>query len=162
MVNEKNSAETTTKVAGYTALYLGVAQNLSMIHSADDAIENKVTAFLAGSLVILALVLGRTETWRVLTFIGVSLLVIGILVAVYILRSRGYNSVAINVSENLDYLSFEQDELLLHLISDAEDSINTSTKILNEKVRLYHWVLALFVFGSATGLLSFYIKIVGV
>jgi hypothetical protein len=149
-------------IEGLSALYSGVAQNLSMVHSADDAVEFKIASYLAGSLVILTLVLNRTHTWRVLSFLGVGLLAIGIIVALISLWSRAYNSVAVKVSENLDYLDLYNRELLMHLISDAEDSIEESNEILIKKARLHAWVLMLFASGSFISLLSFYIKIVGV
>jgi hypothetical protein len=156
------SNQSKSNIEGLCALYAGVTQNLSMLHSADDAVEFKIGAYLAGSLVILTLVLERTHTWRVLSFLGVGLLTIGAALALFVMWSRNYHSVTVNVSENLDYLKMDNEELVKHLIADAEDSINESTKILNQKARLHPWVLGLFASGTIISLLSFYIKIVGV
>jgi hypothetical protein len=143
---------------GLAALYSGVLENLSIVHSADDAIENKVSAFLAASLVILTLALGRVQDWYLLTLLGAAILVISVILALMVLKSRSYHNAAVKVSDNTDYLDFENRALILQLISDCEDSISESEIILNRKAKIYPWILTLFVLGSAIILLSLYVS----
>ena len=145
-------------IDGLAALYSGVLQNLSIVHSADDAIENKVSTFLAASLVILTLAFGSIQDWHFLTLLGVTILVIGIILALVVLKSRSYHNATVKVEENTDYLDFEDRKLLLQLISDCEDSISESETILNRKAKIYPWILTLFVLGSAIILLSLYVS----
>lgn len=156
---EVKSSKTQQNIEGLTALYSGVSQNLSITHAADDAIENKTAAFLAGSLVVLTLVISKAQVWRALTFIGVGLLSLNIVLSIWVLWSRAYGSVAVKVEDNLDYLDMPNKELLLRIISDAEASNAESGKILIQKVKIYRYVLILFIVGTAFSLLSFYIKL---
>jgi hypothetical protein len=152
----------TKNIEGLVALYSGVSQNLSMVHDADTAVENKMVGLFAASIVILTILLDRTHTWRILTIIGVVLLSLAILTSLYAIWSKAYGAVVIRVSDYPDYIDKNNRDLVLQLIADAEDSFDESNKILEMKAKLYNWVLVLFTLGLATGLLSFYIKIVGV
>ena len=143
-----------SNVEGLSSLYSGVTQNLEMIHSADNALENKIIGFLAASLVTITLLLDSDHSWQLFTILGVALIAISMALSLYAIWSRVYAGAAVNVSKNLDYLSMESKKLLLQLISDTEDSIDTSTKILNKKGKVYPWILTLFVLGSMISLVS--------
>jgi len=148
---------------GLIALFSGVAQNLSTIHDADAAVENKSVGIFAASILLLTLLLERTHTWRVLTIEGLFLLILAILASLFVLQVRdGYSSVTVKVSENEDYLDKEDRDLVLQLISDGEDAFDKSDGVFRLKAKVYKWALWLFALGAIASELSFYIKICGV
>jgi len=161
--NLKNpSSKGTSNTEALSSMYAGVAQNLTMLHDADSAVENKLVGLFAASIVILTLLLDRTHTWRALTIIGVILLSLAVLGSLIAVWSRSYSGVAVKVKENTDYLDKDNRDLLLHLISDAEDASNESSRILTMKAKIYNWVLVLFTLGLISGLLSFYVTVAGI
>jgi hypothetical protein len=151
-----SEAEKQSNVTGLIALYSGVTQNLSMIHSADDAVENKIATFFAASIVILILVLDKAPHLHLFAVLGFILLCAELLLSLIAIWSRTYNGVAVNVSENTDYLDMENSKLVLQLISDAQESIGESTRILNKKAKLYKKILILFTIGIMLCMIAYF------
>jgi|GEM_PF-6155496 len=158
----KDKAETSdpNSLEGLAALYSGVSQNLTMLHDADTAIENKTLGLFAASIVALTILIDKTHHWGVLPIIGLALLGAAILASLFVISSRGYHSVAVSVGKNPEYLDMDNEELLLQLIVDADSAFDESAKILVIKAKAYNWILALFTTGFIISLLSLYIKIV--
>jgi hypothetical protein len=139
---------------GLIALYQGVCQNLTMIHSADDAIESKLNTLLAADLLVITLVVSNVKKWQLFIFVGLALLALSVLLATIGIWSRNYHSATVKVADNMDYTEMDSRELILQLISDAEKSYDESFTITTKKASLFNPVIALFLLGSIVSLLT--------
>jgi|GEM_PF-2040143 hypothetical protein len=163
MIDSQDKTKETPNNMGLTSLYSGIIQNMSIIHSADNAIESKTTAILAGNLVVITLIFNNSEaviSWQFLTIVGLLTLLASIIISLILLWSRSYGGIVVDINDNQDYLDMDDKKLILHLISDAQNSSFESNKILSRKANLYRWAVILFAIGSAISMLSFHVKFI--
>ena len=144
---------------GLFVLFSGIAQDISIIHSADDAIESKTIAMLAGDLIIVTLIFSKSITWNWLLIAGLASIACSTVISLIILWSRSYNGITVDINKHLDYLDKDNESLILQLISDAQKSETDSNRVLTRKASLYQWSTLTFAVGVVISILSFFIKL---
>ncbi len=143
-----------TNVAGLSAVYSGVLQNLSMMQSADNAIESKASGVVAFSLTAIALLVSNIQEWHLIAVSSLFILIAALYLGVWCLRIRNYRSATVVFEDNPDYFSKDSEQLVKQLISDAEGANTDASAILDKKSLAFRRALILFVVGTLVGIFS--------
>ncbi len=144
-------------IEGLSSLYDGVTKNLEMINNADSAIESKLAAVLAGSLVVATLVLSRLQHLELLSLFGLFFLATSAAFSLAGAWPRDYPSPTVSVEKHEEYLLKTNRKLLLQLIADTGKSLGKARVINRDKSKAYKISTILFIVGTALSLTSLYI-----
>jgi hypothetical protein len=67
---------------------------------------------------------------------------------------KQYTAISVDLFEHQDYLSKTEDDLLLQLVSDAQNAFTENNKTLGKKAKLYKIAIALLIISSVLLVLS--------
>ncbi len=129
---------------------LAVRQNqLSLLFNVSDTIDNKALAVLATDVAILLFMAQadlRLRWWGyIFCLVPLSLSLLLSIIAVW---PREYSGAGVNLADHPEYLSLEDEQLVLQLLADTQASIEAN-KLLNA-TRLRFCVSGLLATGLAT------------
>jgi len=159
---ETKPKHTTSNIAGLASLHAGVLHKSSAIEEANTALEGKLTAVLAGSLVLLTILLDKLQDWELLSIFGVYFLGVTVCFCSVGAWPSGHSSSTVDVREpkHRSYIVKPNRELLLKLIVTAEaagDKLQAKNK---EKSQFYKIAAVSFIVGASMCVVSFFVSTV--
>ncbi|HUC89441.1 MAG TPA: hypothetical protein VMR45_01440 [Patescibacteria group bacterium] len=159
---ENKLKRATNNVAGLTSLHAGVLHRLSAVEEANTALEGKLAAILAGSLVLLTIVLDKLRDWDLLSMFGVYFLVVAVCFCSVGAWPSEHRSSTVDVRESKyrDYIVTTNRELLLRLIVTAEAAGDKLQARNKAKSQFYKIAAVSFIVGSGMCVVSFFVNTV--
>jgi len=136
-------------IQGLSSLYGGLLESVSELKAGVDSIENKAGAILAATLAVISVFSSVSQLRNRLTNYGVAMLAVSSLLAVVTLVRGNYITPVKKIKKTDSYLSMKDEELLLHLVADAQNAVNKTLDKLEAKGVLFKWTLITFVLGTA-------------
>lgn len=85
---------------------------------------------------------------------GLVLLLLSIFLLLLVNLPKNYTTISVNIDDRKDYLDKTEKDLLLQLISDAQNAFTHNNKILKNKVKLYKFSILLLAISSLLLILS--------
>jgi hypothetical protein len=86
--------------------------------------------------------------------IGLVLLAISTILLLIVNWPKNYIAISVNLFEHNEYLEKSEKDLLLQLISDAQNAFTKNNEILKTKVKLYRFAITLLIISSFLLILS--------
>lgn len=130
---------------------------VAFVASADNTLDSKAGTLMAFEIAIaigyLSLIfrdLNGCNFW--LGVSGLALLGVSIAFLFYVNWPKKYITASVNIRERKEYLTKRENELLLQLISDAQNAFTKNSKILERKTKCYK--VAIFLLIMSTILLA--------
>jgi hypothetical protein len=146
---DETSVVASENVEGLTALYSGVLENVNALNSAIDGIESKSGVIMSAAIAVITLVSSVASFHNSWTPYGAAVLVLSALIAARTISRGTYLTPAKNLEDGDPYLNMESTDLLLHLISDAQQTVKNTVGTLDSKGVLYKWALFTLLLGVA-------------
>lgn len=141
-----------------SVFYGGVLHNVEVQLDIDHAIENKINALFAASLVVSVFLAERLNNYSLLNCMGIAFLLLSALIALYSTRIKGYFTGAVSLEEHYEYTKLKNRDFLLQMMSDAETAFNEIKKRSDRKANAYTGILLSFTIGTTLSLISLLIR----
>lgn len=137
-------------IAAKKILLDALQKRISFVSDADNTMDQKAATLLGFSAAIGVgfITFMQNSPWSVLSTFGLlSLLISAILFIIGVIRSRDYETGAIDLKEHPEYYDMSEEGLIEQLLSDVEYACGKNTETLMEKEKTYRRGLILLIFG---------------
>lgn len=139
--------------AKFVSLFESVKDKYDFLSDADNALDGKAGTLMGFEITFgiayISFVINDLEGIKFYEgVIGLALLGISIIALLVVNWPKKYMTISVNPFERKEYLRKSERDLLLQLISDAQNAFTVNNKIVRGKARLYKLAITLLVMSS--------------
>jgi len=143
----------------YKILFESIKNKFDFLSNADNALDSKVGTLIGFEIAIgigyLSFAFnGLTNVKYIESILGMIILSISLIFLLIVNWPKDYITISVNLLEHQDYLDKPEKELLLQLISDAQEAFTINNKILKLKVKLYRLAIIFLIISVILLILS--------
>jgi len=140
-------------------LFESITSKFDYLSNADNCIDGKAETLMGFEIALgicyLAFIIGGLEGIEFyMGVVGLVSLAISIVLLLFINWPKDYTSMSVNITEHREYLDKSEKDLLLQLISDAQNAFTKNSKILKTKAKFYRFAVTFLIISSFLLMLS--------
>ena len=143
----------------FTILFESIKNKFDYLSNADNCLDGKAGTLIGFEITLgigyLSFVIGGLEGVKFYEGVfGLALLGISTILLLIVNWPKNYTTISVNLVDHKEYLDKTEKDLILQLISDAQNAFTKNNKILKNKVRLYRFAIFLLIVSSFLLILS--------
>ncbi len=143
----------------FKILFESIKSKFDFLSNADNSLDGKAGTLMGfeitlgiGYLSFVAVGLNGIKFYE--GIVGLVLLGFSAILLMRVNWPKDYTTISVNLLEHKEYLNKTENELLLQLISDAQNAFTKNNKILKTKAILYRFAIILLIISSFLLILS--------
>lgn len=159
MFKEDNKEKLSIGRGDLDKLFESVKNKVDFVSNADNALDGKAgtlmgieVAIAIGYLLLIFQNLENYSFW--LGIFGLIFIVSSVAQLFYVNWPKKYITISVDISKHSDYFFKKENELLLQLISDAQNAFTKNSRIINKKVKWYRLAIIFFAVSAILFTLS--------
>jgi len=143
----------------FKILFESVKSKFDFSSNADNALDSKAGTLMAFELALgigyLSFIIGGLEGVKFCEGVaGLLLLSVSTSLLLIVNWPKDYTTISVNLLKHKEYFSMPEKDLLIQLISDAQNAFTKNNTVLKGKVRFYRIAVALLIISSLLFILS--------
>lgn len=133
-----------------------IRDKFNFVTNADNTLDGKAGTLLAFEIAITLgfLSFGLHGDGLIASILGLVGMIISIVILFYVNWPKTYITPSVNIFEKKEYLTKDGDDLLLQLISDAQNAFTKNNRILERKAKSYKIAIILLLISTILLILS--------
>jgi len=134
-------------------LFESIKNKFDFLSNADNVLDNKAGILLGFEITIgigyLSFFIADLEATKLYEgIVGLILLTISAVLLLIINWPKNYTTISVNIFEHKEYLKKKENELLLQLVSDAQNAFTQNNKVVKLKAKLFKFAIILLAVSS--------------